>query len=154
MSSDAEQEMARMGFMDLLKGLLGGESSENLAETAAGSPEVYQDALARLLEADSRQFITIEQSGGEACLQVAKSGTNFVLLLATYPFSGPPDQKLAELGVTLPAGAILGEWAPAESAQYEVPLDKTAEVAKTIHSLFRQVFRCPDGYTVSIHMES
>jgi hypothetical protein len=145
-----------MGLMDKLKSLVAGMESapaETLVDQAPGTAELYASSIESLLQSEPHIYITIE-GDGDACVQVAKVGDQLSLNITGYAYEEQPESKLAELGIALPAGSSLESWEADSYCQFSVPVAELSALASTIETLFRNLYKEHDGYTVSISMDA
>jgi hypothetical protein len=145
-----------MGLLDKLKTLVAGMQSapsETLADKLPGTAALYTSSISALLQSEPHSYITIE-GDGDACVQVAKGGDLLSLNITGYAFEDQPESKLAELGIALPAGSSLEGWEADSYCQFGVPVAELSALASTIDSVFRNLHKAQDGYTVSICMEA
>jgi len=142
-----------MGLLDIIKNLVGGTPTENLAENENGNPILFEKCLTALLESEKQKFITIS-GDRDTVVQVAKNGDLLQLNIATYPVSDNPDNKLAVLGIMLPEGSTLGDWEADVYAMYNIPTSATSELATTIDSIFKKLYNNTDAYTISVTLEN
>lgn len=122
-----------------------------LAKNENGTPELYEKVLQKLIELNEG-FITIATEKDDI-IQVAAGGDTLYLNITTYPGSEHPDEKLKNLGISLPEGTTFSEWEENAFAEYCVPASKVNELASAIESLYNKMFNEPEGYTVSIFHE-
>jgi hypothetical protein len=145
-----------MGLLDKLRSLVAGMESapsETLADKSPGTAALYASSISALLESEPHNYITIE-GDGDACVQVAKGGDQLSLNITGYAYKEQPESKLAELGIALPPGSSLECWEADSYCQFGVPVAELSALASTIETLFRNLCKEHDGYTVSISMDA
>lgn len=103
-------------------------------------------------------FLTIQEKGGDAIVQVARIGEGakavLSLNIAFYPSQEPPAKALASAGMLLPATWKQEEFNPGVNAQVAVPKMDEPRLPAFIRDLFVKFFKRPATCELEFFIES